>query len=414
MIHVFLNGLAASAGGGLTYLRNVLPHLSQRGDVRVTAVMHSGLRDEFAGLPNLALLQLGSSSGAMGRVWREQSTLPELIRRSGADVLISAGNFALRRSPVPQILLSRNSLYTSSDFVQDLLRRREYAMWLDTRIKGVLARRSVKWADRTVAPTMAFAEELRRWTGCEVVAIPHGFDREAFFRDQTPLDISVRRELEQGRDSNSGPDKSTLRLLFVSHYNYYRNFETLIRALPILRERLGTRKVKLFLTCRLRSEENPGPYRADAAAALVAQLGIADDVVELGTIPYSLLHQVYRACDIYVSPAYAESFAHPLVEAMASGLPVVAADAGVHREICQDAAVYFSRFSPEELAGRISQLADSASLMQNLADRGLARSRDFSWERHVDGLLNLATNLLATIESVKGHESSAGTRYKAS
>ena len=64
-------------------------------------------------------------------------------------------------------------------------------------------------------------------------------------------------------------------------------------------------------------------------------------VVELGAVPYSLLHQVYRECDIYVTPAYAESFAHPLVEAMASGLPIVASDLAVHREICQDAAIYF-------------------------------------------------------------------------
>ena len=66
--------------------------------------------------------------------------------------------------------------------------------------------------------------------------------------------------------------------------------------------------------------------------------------MELGAVPYSQLHQVYRECSMYVAPAYAELFAHPLVEAMASGLPVVAADSAVHREICQDAALYFPRF----------------------------------------------------------------------
>ena len=85
-------------------------------------------------------------------------------------------------------------------------------------------------------------------------------------------------------------------------------------------------------------------------------------MVELGAVPYSLLHQVYRACNLYVTPAYAESFAHPLVEAMASGLPVVASDLGVHREICEDAAVYFPRFSPEELAAKVCQIASSDTL----------------------------------------------------
>jgi len=272
-------------------------------------------------------------------------------------------------------------------------------LWLDTQIKGNLARRSIEWADSTVAPTEAFAQELRQWSGHNVVAIHHGFDPEAFFRDQTPLAADVRQKLDWERDA--------VRLLYVSHYNYYRNFETLLRALPRLRERLGGRKLKLFLTCRLRAEDNPGSYRAQAASDLVTQLGIGDIVVELGAIRYSLLHQVYRECSMYVAPAYAESFAHPLVEAMASGLPVVAADSAVHREICQDAALYFPRFSAEELADQVCQIAHSGGLSRALSDRGRERSRAFSWDKHVDELLDLAANLLATIDPVLGRSSRA-------
>lgn len=390
MMHLFVNGLAASAGGGLTYLRNVLPHLSARQGVQVTAAVSPQLRRELGVLPRVSLPEINLPAGALQRFWQEQTTLATAIRQSGADVLFSVGNFALRKSPVPQVLLSRNSLYTSTDFLRDVRRRGEYGLWLETRIKGCLARRSIVWADSTVAPTEAFAQELRQWTGRNVVAIHHGFDPEAFFRDETPLAADIRQKLELDQDA--------LRLLYVSHYNYYRNFETLLRALPGLRERLGGRKLRLFLTCRLRSEDNPGSYRAQAAADLVAQLGIADIVVELGAVPYSLLHQVYGACSMYVAAAYAESFAHPLVEAMASGLPVVAADTAVHREICQDAALYFPRFSPEALGARVCQIADSAELSKTLSDRGGERSRAFSWRKHVDELLDLAANLLATID----------------
>jgi glycosyltransferase involved in cell wall biosynthesis len=386
MIHLFLNGLAASAGGGITYLRNVLPNLSARREVQVTAILPPPLREELSGLPAVSLPQFDSSAGGMERFLQEQTSLPRLIRHSGADVLVSAGNFALRKSPVPQILLSRNSLYTSTDFFRDLHRRREYGLWLDTRIKGSLARRSVGWADCTVAPTEAFAQELRRWTGRPVTAIHHGFDHEAFFSDQCQLPDDVQRKLQ--------PEEGTVSLLYVSHYNYYRNFETLLRAVPLVRERLEGRKLKLFLTCRLRSDDNPGSYRAEEAIAVVKQLGIEENVVELGVVPYSLLHRVYRACNIYVTTAYAESFAHPLVEAMASGLPIAAADSAVHREICRDAAIYFPRFSSEALAERICRIAASADSSKQLSDRGQQRSRDFSWKKHVDELLALGASLL--------------------
>jgi glycosyltransferase involved in cell wall biosynthesis len=386
MIHLFLNGLAASAGGGLTYMRNLLPNLSARGDVQVTAALPPWLREELSDLPRVLLPEIDSNAGIMGRFLQEQMSLPGLIRRSGANVLVSAGNFALRKSPVPQILLSRNSLYTSTDFFRDLHRRGEYGLWLDTRIKGNLARRSVGWADCTVAPTEAFAQELRQWTGRDVAAIHHGFAHEAFFHDQTPLADGVQRKLK--------PEEDALRLLYVSHYNYYRNFETLLRAIPLVRERLGGRKLKLFLTCRLLSADNPGSYRAEEAVALVKQLGIEESVAELGPVPYSLLHRVYRACNIYVTTAYAESFAHPLVEAMASGLRVVASDLAVHREICREAAIYFQRFSPTELAEQVCRVAANGELSKQLSERGLARSLDFSWTRHVNELLTLAADLL--------------------
>jgi len=390
MMHLFVNGLAASAGGGLTYLRNVLPQLSVRGDVQVTAAVNPQLHLEFCNLPQVTLAEIEPPAGTLMRFWQEQSSLPAVILKSGADVLVSAGNFALRKSPVPQILLSRNSLYTSTDFFRDLRRRREYGFWLETRIKGDLARRSVAWADRTVAPSEAFAQELRRWTRRSVAAIHHGFDREAFFRDARPLPDEVRYKLDLDRD------KGAVRLLYVSHYNYYRNFETLLRALPLLRDRLSGRKLKLFLTCQLHSEGNASGYRAREASDLVRQLRVEDVVVELGAVPYPLLHQVYRECDIYVTPAYAESFAHPLVEGMASGLPIVASDLAVHREICQDAAIYFQRFSAAELAEQVCRVAGRSEFSKQLSERGLARSRDFSWSKHVDELLALADDLLSS------------------
>ena len=387
MIRLFINGLAASAGGGLTYLRNVIPHLARRVDVETTAALNPAMQAEFAGLSNLSFVPGARSGGAARRFVREQTTLPGLIRRSGAQVLISAGNFALWNSPVPQILLSRNSLYTSSDFLRDVRARGDYAIWADTLVKGWLARRSIRSAEITAAPSEAFAEELRNWSGRKVLCLHHGFDPDAFGSDAAPLPSDVQNQMEQGKDA--------LRLLFVSHYNYYRNFETLFRALPILNSRLNQKQVKLFLTCRLNTEENPGSYQAEAASSLVNNLRSSESVVELGTIPYRSLHRLYRACHIYVTPAYTESFAHPLLEAMSSGLPVVASDLPVHREICRDAAIYFPRFSPDVLAERVLQVHQSPELAETLSRNGLARAQDFHWSTHVEQLLALARKLMS-------------------
>jgi glycosyltransferase involved in cell wall biosynthesis len=393
MMHLFLNCLAASAGSGLTYVRNVVPQLSARPELRATLALTPQLRNGLGDPPNISFVEMKIPGGAAGRFGWEQALLPRLIRQCGADVLLSTGNFALRRSPVPQILLSGNSLYTSGDFYADLRDRRAYRIWLDTRVRAFFARRSVRWADCTVAPSKAFAHALRVWTGGKVVSIYHGFDPDIFFADQSPLPSAIQNKIDSGRN--------TLRLIFVSHYNYYRNFETLLRAVPYIQQRLDRRKVQLFLTCKFSSEENSGAFRPATAAALVRQLGISEQVVELGAVPYHHLQRIIRACDIYVTPAYAETFAHPLVEAMACGLPIVASDLRVHREICGDAAVYFPRFSASMLADSVMQLEQSAALRKKLAGCGLKRSHDFSWRDHVDQIISLAHDL--TRSSTGGH-----------
>jgi glycosyltransferase involved in cell wall biosynthesis len=385
MMHLFFNCLAASAGSGLTYVRNIVPQLCARPDLRATLALAPRLRDELGNPPNISFIELKIPGGATGRFFWEQSLLSRRIRESGADVLISAGNFALRRSPVPQILLSGNSLYTSADFYDDLRERRAHRILLDTRTRAFFARRSVRWADCTVAPSRAFADTLRTWTGGKVVSIYHGFDPETFFGDQRPLPPAIRNKFESGRN--------TLRLIFVSHYNYYRNFETLLRAIPHIRRGLPDRDVQLLLTCKLSGEETSGAFRTTNATALVRQLGISDQVVELGAIPYRHLQHVIRACNIYVTPAYTETFAHPLVEAMACGLPVVASDLPVHREICGNAAVYFPRFSPQQLAESVIEVARSSELRRKLVECGLKRSRQFSWRNHVDEIISLARSL---------------------
>ena len=396
MTHLFINSLAASAGGGVTYIRNVIPRLAAKPGVQATVALPPRLRQEFRSISNVNFIELEIPAGR--RFWFEQSQLPAVILRSGADVLLSAGNFALRRSPVPQILLSRNSIYTSADFYRDLLKRQDYGAWLDTHFRAILARRSIHWADVTVAPSEAFASELRRWTGKPVCAVHHGFDYDVFTSDESPLTPEVEDKLRETDDA--------LRLLFVSHYNYYRNFETLIRALPMLRDRMARKPVRLLLTCKLITGANPGAYKAHRAAKLIRELGVEDMVIELGTIPYSQLHLVYRRADIYVTPAYTETFAHPLVEAMASGLPIVASDLAVHHEICGECASYFNRFSSEELTQSVAELGSSGEIAERRSVLSKERSQDFSWKTHVEEILKLADSLVGSGGSAAGQRKS--------
>jgi glycosyltransferase involved in cell wall biosynthesis len=78
---------------------------------------------------------------------------------------------------------------------------------------------------------------------------------------------------------------------------------------------------------------------------------------------------------------------------MASGLPIVASDLKVHREICDRSALYFDPFSPEDLAQKVFAVAQDSNLSSVLSFHGAARAADFSWREHVEKLVSLAVDL---------------------
>lgn len=390
MTNVLFNALASTAGGGVTYLRNVLPILSRgKTDHRYLVLVppeHIEAYIQFAS-EQLGIEAAPARGGTLKRMWWEQTGLRQLLKSRKIDVLVSLGNFALFASPVPQILFNRNDLYFSSEFGQDLRNRSLRGALITHQMKSWLARQSIKQATVNVTPTAAFANRIQTVDGLNRVKIEilhFGFDNENFTTSQNPLPEPLLAKLNLNANCR--------RLLYVSHYNYFRNFETLIRALPHIKAKLKEQtgeSVQLILTTDIKQGAMYGGYDATAAAQLIDWLGVREDIAMLGAVEYSKLHQLYQLCDVFVCPSYSESFGHPLVEAMASGTPVVAANLPVHREIGGDAAIYFDVFDENELAEQCVRVLADRALSQQMQSAGLHRSQQFSWDEHVRQLAAL-------------------------
>lgn len=386
MSTILLNALASTAGGGVTYLRNLLPRVARIGSQhRFLALVPTENLVEYRSLAGDRIeFDTAPASGTLGRLWWEQIGLRSYLKRHDVDVLIALGNFALLGASVPQVLFSRNDLYYSEEFEHDLRARGLYFEAVSNRMKRWLSLKSIRAADLNVVPTVAFAKRLATFNGhvaSDFTVIPFGFDQAAFTAKPTRPRTEQLEKLRLGSPLR--------RLLYVSHYNYFRNFETLIRALPHLPS-----DIQLVLTTDIHAGAVYGGYDATAASDLIDALGVSERIAMLGSVPYERLHHIYSACDIFVCPSYSESFGHPLVEAMASGLPVVAADLPVHREVCGAAAVYFSVFDENALAGQCRALLADKGLATRLSDAGRERSREFSWDNHIETLLALIADRL--------------------
>ena len=393
MARVLFNARASTAGGGLTYLRNVLPRLRAipRSHSFVVAVHHSHF-SEFAAFESDQLKVMPvKDAGVSSRLWQEQALLRALIASEKIDVLVSLGNFALFRSPVPQLLFNRNDLYFSRDFLRDLSNRGLYLQKAGTLLKRAIAKASMRAADVNVTPTRAFAEKLADYNGGDpdrFEVLRFGFDRAKFSESTGPLDPSQTAALRIG--------ERVRRILHVSHYNYFRNFETLIRALPLIDEMLKARtgeNALLVLTTDIRQGKIYGGYDATLASKLIDQLGVRDRIAMLGEVPYDRLAELYRQADLFVCPSYSESFGHPMLEAMSSGVPVVAANLPVHREICGEASLYFDTFDEKELARECIRVLTDPDLAEKLRTSAEVEICRFSWDDHVKRLVEIIERL---------------------
>ncbi|HLJ82256.1 MAG TPA: glycosyltransferase family 1 protein [Ktedonobacterales bacterium] len=118
----------------------------------------------------------------------------------------------------------------------------------------------------------------------------------------------------------------------------------------------------------------------DGVFAAVEKHGLRDSVRFLDFIPDSELTTLYHAADVLAMPSIYEGFGIPVLEAMASGTPVVCSDGGSLPEVAGDAALVVPVEDVDGLAGALVRAASDEELRGTLVARGLARVKRFTWE----------------------------------
>jgi glycosyltransferase involved in cell wall biosynthesis len=119
----------------------------------------------------------------------------------------------------------------------------------------------------------------------------------------------------------------------------------------------------------------------------VRERGLERRVVFPGPVSEGELLALYEAARVYVFASLQEGFGLPGLEAMAAGVPVVAARAGSLPEVYEDAAEYCDPLDVESIAGALSKVAADEVLRTRLSARGRQRAAGFSWTRTAEQTL---------------------------
>ena len=105
------------------------------------------------------------------------------------------------------------------------------------------------------------------------------------------------------------------------------------------------------------------------------------DIQALGYVSPEELAEWYARARIFAFPSLDEGFGMPVLEAMAAGTPVVAANRAALPEICGDAALLVDPEDVDAIHAALEQLMRDEAVAAELARRGLARAEQFTWEQ---------------------------------
>jgi glycosyltransferase involved in cell wall biosynthesis len=223
----------------------------------------------------------------------------------------------------------------------------------------------------------ATGDELARWLPelkSKIEIIPNGIQVERFA--QAPAFNRDRLGISDGLPV----------ILFVGRFKKEKDHATLLRALA------KVPNAQLVLV-------GDGPCLVDMEA-LAKILGVADRVHFLGS--RQDVHELLKMADIYVHSSLWEGFGIAALEAMASGLPVVASRVPGLTNVIGEAGLFFEPGNDEQLATHLNTLLQCPQLRSELIEKGVARASEFKIEYTAERYASFYYKVMAISNSWSG------------
>jgi glycosyltransferase involved in cell wall biosynthesis len=311
----------------------------------------------------------------------EQAFLPRLAARAGVDLLHSLASTAPAYGRFRRVLTVHDLIYARFPDAHPGLRDRGMRV-----LVPLAARRST----RVIAisdSTRRDLVELLRLPGERIDVVPQGIGavrRLPETLQESGIDAPTAPFCEEKKSSVGTPTTLSAQdtrarfalgerrvLLTLSAKRPHKNLLALVGALARIP---AERRPVLVL---------PGypTWHEAELRAHAAELGVLADVRFEGWLSEDEIEGLWGLADAFVFPSLYEGFGLPVLEAMARGVPVACADTSSLPEVAGDAALLFDPRSEPAIAQAIERLLGDPALARDLRERGLARAREFSWER---------------------------------
>ena len=226
-------------------------------------------------------------------------------------------------------------------------------------------------------------EEMHKYLGIpreKMKIIPHGVDHDFFTptKDKEKTRTNILSKLKIVHDGYPYPIPNEKYFLHVGELNFVR--KNLVRLIDAF---LKSRKLGLKHNLII-----AGKHTKELEHICLNKPGI----FLLGWIPNNDLLELIQGADAFLLPSIHEGFGMPLVEAMACGIPCISSNRHSPPAVIEDTGILVNPYSETEISNAMLSLANNSKLLEELSEKSLKRSYDFSWEKNAQQIFEVIRN----------------------
>lgn len=327
--------------------------------------------------PNFRIVELG---GGPYPAW-EQFALPKAAAKEGCDILHCTSNTGPLKSSVPLITILHDIIYLES--VSILKKGGTWYQKIGNMYRRFVVPTVVRRSKRVVTVSNFEKERIRNFMNLDgnLVAIYNGVGNH--FKK-----ITDQKLLDEAKQRYQLPDKF---FFFLGNTDPKKNTPNVLKAFAEFNEQ-SSEKYKLVML----------DYDESELQNILKAIGhpeIRTDIHLTGYVNNLDLPAILSQCKVFLYPSLRESFGIPILEGMACGVPVITSNTSSMPEVAGDAALLVDPAKPEEITNAIHQMLNNPELMDEYAQKGIERAKQFSWKNMAIEYLKLYKEVYNEINS---------------
>jgi glycosyltransferase involved in cell wall biosynthesis len=320
---------------------------------------------------NFKIIEL---KGGFYPLW-EQIALPRAVKKYGCDVLHCTSNTAPLFTSVPLITIIHDIIYMENSYLQILkssssLYQKFGNVYRKFIIPSVL-KRSQKVITVSHFEKKRIADFFKLKDSLKLDAIYNGVS--IHFKPITDV-----AELQRIKLKYKLPDQF---FFFLGNTDPKKNTKGVLKAYSDFLRQTNYRHKLVMLD-----------YYKNELHKLLIEIEdpeLINHIVLTGYVNNSDLPAIYTQCDVFLYPSLRESFGIPMLEAMSCNVAVITSNTSSMPEIAGDAAHIIDPHSPQEITQGLITLLSNEAYRNSLCEKGLKRSKNFSWKNMAQEYLEL-------------------------